>query len=127
MKSVLAVALGGAAGSALRYAMSTALARAGAGAFPWTTFTVNVTGALLLGFLARYFAPGQLATPLALLLTAGLCGGFTTFSTFTLDLFTLLERGQVGRAALYAIASVALSYAAFAAGHLAARALKSSL
>jgi CrcB protein len=93
-------------------------------ALPWSTFTVNVTGALALGFLARYFAPPHGSPTLFLALTVGLCGGYTTFSTFALDMFTLAERGEFGRAVLYAVASVALSYGALALGYQAARMLR---
>lgn len=124
MKPVLAVAIGGAVGSMLRYVVANVLSRPGVSTLPWGTFTVNVSGALVLGFLSRYFAPPQASSPLALALTVGLCGGYTTFSTFTLELFTLVERGAVGRATLYAAASVVASFGAFAAGHLAARMLR---
>jgi len=125
VKSVFAVALGGAVGSALRYLVTIVLLRPSANALPWGTFTVNITGALVLGFLARYFAPPNASHPLVLALTIGLCGGYTTFSTFTLELFTLVERGAVGRGILYAVASVVVSYGAFLMGNLAARMLRS--
>lgn len=124
VKSVFAVAAGGAIGSALRYLVTIALLRPSVNALPWGTFTVNVTGALMLGFLARYFAPPYASSPLVLALTLGLCGGYTTFSTFTLEMFTLIERGTVGRGILYAVGSVVMSYGAFAIGHLAARILR---
>ena len=91
---------------------------------PWGTFTVNVTGSLALGFLARYFAPPAGSPTLFLLLTVGLCGGYTTFSTFTLDLLTLIERGSYGRAAGYVALSVLLSFTALVAGYQWARALR---
>jgi len=93
-------------------------------ALPWSTFTVNVTGALALGFLARHFAPPHGSPTLFLALTVGLCGGYTTFSTFTLDMFTLAERNEMGRAALYALVSVVVSFAALVAGYQAARLLR---
>lgn len=124
MKSVFAVAIGGAVGSALRYLMTMVLLRPGINALPWGTFTVNITGALLLGFLARYFAPPDVSSPLFLALTVGLCGGYTTFSTFTLDMFRLVEQGAVARGILYAVGSVVISYGAFVIGHLAARMLR---
>lgn len=124
MKSVLAVALGGAAGSVLRYLVGLALVRSGFGALHWGTFAVNVSGALALGFLARYWGPPHATPTVFLLLTVGVCGGYTTFSTFTLDMFTMVERGSPGRAALYALASVCVSLAALALGYHFARSLR---
>ena len=122
--SVLAVAAGGALGSVLRYGVGVAFSRSAFSAIPWATFTVNVTGALALGFLARFFAPPHGSQTLFLALTVGVCGGYTTFSTFALDMFTYAERGEIGRAALYAAASVVLSFAALAIGYHAARVLR---
>lgn len=124
MISIAVVAAGGAVGSALRYWVGTVFLRPGMAALPWGTFTVNVTGALALGFLARYFAPPHGSPTLFLALTVGLCGGYTTFSTFTLDMFTLAERGENGRAAIYALASVVASYVALVAGYQVARLLR---
>jgi CrcB protein len=123
LTSVLAVAAGGALGSVLRYGFGLALLRGGASSTV-ATFSVNVTGALALGFLGRYFAPPHGSQVLFLALTVELCGGYTTFSTFTLDMFTLVERGEVARAVVYALASVALSYGALVVGYQVARALR---
>lgn len=112
--------MGGAVGSVLRYFVTIFLARVGTGYFPLGTFTANVTGSLLLGFFSGYFAP-SMSSPVTLALTVGLCGGYTTFSTFTLELFRLAERGEAGRGILYAVASVVISFGALAVGHLAAR------
>ena len=124
MRALIAVALGGALGSVLRYAVGAALLRPGLIGFPWGTLAVNVSGSLALGFLARYFGPPYGSEALFLALTVGLCGGYTTFSTFTLDMLTMVERGEAGRAALYAVVSVAAAYAALALGYQAARALR---
>ena len=121
MKSVIAVAMGGAVGSALRYLTSISLQRPNVSTLPWGTLTVNVVGALALGFITRYFIQPHTSPTLYLALTVGLCGGFTTFSTLTLEVFTLVERGAVGRGILYASGSVVLSYVAFVIGHLAGR------
>ena len=111
-------------GSALRYAIAGIWLTPRSLDFPWGTMIVNVTGSMALGFLGRYVAPAHGSHPLFLFLTVGICGGYTTFSTFTLDAFTLVERGAVSRAALYLAASVALSYVALIAGYTAARALR---
>lgn len=124
VKSVFAVAVGGAVGSVFRYVISTFLLPSSGGGWPWGTFTINIAGALVLGFLVRYFTPQYASSPLALALTVGLCGGFTTFSTFTSEMFALLERGAIGRGALYAVGSVVLGYGGFVVGHIVARMLR---
>ena len=114
----LAVALGGAAGSVLRYALSVALAGP-SGTFPVNTLVVNVIGSFLLGVVLTVL-PVPTSTP-RLLLATGVCGGFTTFSTFSSEIVALAERGAVGRAATYAAASLFLGVVAIVAGALAAR------
>jgi CrcB protein len=124
VKSLVLVALGGGAGSMLRYLVGLLWLRVPTTPLAWGTLTVNVTGSLALGFLARLFAPPHGSPALFLFLTVGLCGGYTTFSTFTLDLFVFAERGAWGRAVLYALVSVVISYGALVAGMLAARAVR---
>lgn len=89
--------------------------------------TVNITGSLALGFLGRYFAPPHGSHAVFLFVTVGLCGGYTTFSTFALDAFTLVERGVSVRAAAYLLLSVADSYLALIAGYVSARSLRAPL
>ena len=113
--SLLAVALGSAVGGALRFAVGTALAPRTPLAFPTATLLVNVAGSLLLGLLLRGAASGD-ATVLRLALTVGLCGGFTTFSTFGLETVRLAAGGAPARAALYVALSVGLSVLAVAIG-----------
>jgi CrcB protein len=122
--AALAIAFGGAVGSLARYFVGLAFLHSGFTNLPWGTFTVNVTGGFALGFLARYFGPPHASHAMFLASTVGLCGGYTTFSTFTLDMFTLVERGAIGRALLYALASVAASYAALMLGYHLARSLR---
>ncbi len=113
---LFAIALGGAVGSVLRYGIGSVLQqRVGAG-FPVGTFVVNVTGSLLLGFLVRYLLATPASPELRAALTIGLCGGYTTFSTFSLETLRLLEEGNWGRAGFYVVASVALSLLATASG-----------
>jgi len=123
----LAVLIGGAIGSALRYAIAGVWLTPASMNFPWGTLAVNVSGSMALGFLGRYYAPPHGSHEVFLLLTVGLCGGFTTFSTFTLDAFTLVERGAAARASLYVLVSVALSYVALILGYVAARAVRPAL
>ena len=107
----LYVAAGGAFGSWLRFlvgrAWTAALGPMRAGAFPYGTLTVNVVGSLsmglLVGWLARFGSHGE---GTRLLLAVGVLGGFTTFSSFSLDVVTLAERGQLGLAAFYTGISV---------------------
>lgn len=123
---LLAVAVGGALGSVLRYAVGVLWIGAGATGFPWGTLLVNVTGSFALGFLARWFSPASASSPLVLLLTVGVCGGYTTFSTFTLETFALTERGEWVRALAYVLASVVASYLALALGYQLARTTSAS-
>ena len=119
----LAVMIGSAAGGAIRYAVGGVWLRSAALGFPWGTLFVNVTGSLALGFLARYFAPPHGSHTTFLFLTVGLCGGYTTFSTFTLETFTLVQGGAVLRALGYVLVSVVLSYFALIGGYALAKPL----
>lgn len=107
---VLFIALGSAAGGAARFLLGTFIqGRFGAG-FPMGTLLVNISGAFLLGFLFTF----ALATPAVSpemrgLLTTGFCGGYTTFSTFSLETMMLLEDGEIARATLYVVLSVGVA------------------
>lgn len=107
------VLLGAGLGGTLRHGVNVTAARWLGTSFPYGTLTVNVLGSLAMGLLIGYFAlrsdPGQLWR---LFLTTGVLGGFTTFSTFSLDVVTLVERGQSSTAAIYAGASLVLGVAA---------------
>lgn len=104
------VALGGAVGAVARYAISTAFAGAGPGLrFPWPTLGINVAGCFLIGLVAATWARQTALSPaIGTFLTAGLLGGFTTFSTFGLETLAMLRRGDTGGAAAYVLASVLL-------------------
>jgi fluoride exporter len=102
-----AVFVGGGVGATLRW-----LVAALVGGGPWAIFLINVTGSIVMGVLAGLFAmkwsaPMELRT----FLTTGILGGYTTFSTFSLDAVLLVERGQWGQAALYVFGSVAAGIA----------------
>lgn len=86
--------------------------------FPWwSTLVVNVTGCFVMGLVAGWFAfRGESGPMVKLFLTTGLLGGYTTFSAFSLDTALLVERGAHGLAALYVLASVALSLLGVFAG-----------
>ncbi len=113
--ALLAVFVGGGIGSVLRYLLSLGMTRWLPSLFPWGTLVVNVLGALLIGLLAgRAVAFENLATrELRLLLAVGFCGGFTTFSTFSMEVVTLLREDAAGLALAYIAASLLLSLAAF--------------
>jgi CrcB protein len=113
----LIVFLGGGIGAALRHGVNLTAARALGTAFPYGTFAVNVIGSLAMGLLAAYFAfKGDATQHWRLFFTTGVLGGFTTFSAFSLDAVLLYERGETTLAALYVVASVAISIAGLFAG-----------
>jgi CrcB protein len=113
----LIVFVGGGLGAALRYGVNIAAARLLGTAFPYATLIENVSGSLVMGLLAGYFAfRGGASQHWQLFLTTGILGGYTTFSAFSLDAVLLYERGAFGLAALYVAASVLLSIAGLFAG-----------
>ena len=114
--TVFQVALGGAIGAAARYGVGVALFRP-TGAFPLGVLTVNVLGSFLMGLLVVYLGQRMMLHLNPFLMT-GVLGGFTTFSAFSLEAYTLFERGDVGLAALYVGLSVGRSIAALIAGVL---------
>ena len=106
----LIVFLGGGFGAALRHGVNLVSARLLGTAFPYATLFENVTGSLVMGLLAGWFAfKGDLPQGWRLFLTTGMLGGYTTFSAFSLDTALLYERGEFALAALYVLASVMLS------------------
>jgi CrcB protein len=111
------VFLGAGIGGALRHGINVAAFRLLGSDYPYGTLTVNVGGSLAMGLLAGWFAhkpePGQ---AWRLFLTTGMLGGFTTFSTFSLEAVLLYERGQWGIAAIYIMASVGLALSSLVAG-----------
>jgi CrcB protein len=112
----LLIALGGAAGSLLRYSLGGAVQRLSESGFPVGTMFVNVSGCFLIGVLLRQFLNMQLSHDLRALLIVGFCGGFTTFSTFSAETITLIDGGEYGRAAAYVALSVGLCLLATLAG-----------
>ncbi len=122
MNGLFPVMFGGAIGAGARHLVGRGvLALLGAG-FPWATMAINVTGGLLMGLLAgsllRLGAQGE---AWRLFLGVGILGGFTTFSSFSLDAVSLAQRGQTGLAALYVLVSVAGSITALLGGLALAR------
>lgn len=111
----LQVALGGALGAALRYISGVALLKLLGSGFPVGVLAVNIFGSAIMGALVVYLGQRELGH-LAPVLMTGVLGGFTTFSAFSLEAYTLFERGQAGQAALYVGLSVVLSLAALVLG-----------
>ena len=116
--NVLVIFLGGGVGSVLRYLVALAIP---AVAFPWATLAVNVVGSFAIGILggcSERFGWGELT---GLALAVGLCGGFTTFSTFSKESLALMQSGRWCAFAAYAIGSVAIGLAAVALGYFIAK------
>jgi fluoride exporter len=117
VNSYLVVFLGAGIGGALRHGVNVAALRLLGPGFPHGTMTVNVVGSMAIGLLAGWFAhradPGQ---TWRLFLTTGILGGLTTFSAFSLDVALLFQRGQIGLAAVYVLASIALAILGLFAG-----------
>lgn len=112
------IALGGALGSVGRYWVSTlAVARWG-NAFPWGTLLINVSGSLLIGVIAGCNSGWLAGDNTRKFLMVGICGGFTTFSAFSLQTLELIQKGDITRASMNILASVALCLLAVWAGHL---------
>jgi CrcB protein len=115
--SFLIVFVGGGLGAALRHGVNLTSARLLGTAFPYATLFENVTGSLVMGLLAAYFAfRGDATQSWRLFFTTGILGGYTTFSAFSLDAALLYERGELGLAALYVGTSVLLSILGLFAG-----------
>lgn len=112
----LLVGLGGGVGSVLRYVVARAVQERTAVTWPYGTLGVNVVGCFVIGVLLALAARNRLGAEWQLLLATGVCGGFTTFSTFSWEALALLRAGQAGPALLYIGASLALGLAATAGG-----------
>ena len=107
---VALLTIGGGLGTNARYFLGRAVARfQGDAAFPWATFLINVLGSALLGVVAAAYLnhPDPARRNWYLLLGTGFCGGFTTFSTFSLEALTLIQDGRPWTALAYALGSVA--------------------
>ena len=116
MGILFAVGVGGGLGALARYYIAAALQPAGV-AFNWGILIVNVSGGLMMGLIVEASALKlNLSPELRAFLTVGILGGYTTFSTFSLDSALLLQRGEYAQAAAYVIGSVALSILALFAG-----------
>ncbi|MEA4964744.1 MAG: fluoride efflux transporter CrcB [Oscillospiraceae bacterium] len=116
MINCLAVGFGGFLGSVCRYLIGL-LPLGSSGGFPYKTLLINVVGALALGFLSVWATKlPSVPASIVLMLKVGICGGFTTFSTFALESSALFGGGKPGQAVLYIAASLCLGIAAVFAG-----------
>lgn len=112
LSAILVVAVGGAVGSVARFALKEWLSRPG-DQFPWPTFLANVVGSFVLGVVVVALKDRP---TLVQLLGVGVCGGFTTFSTFGVETIQLVQANRFGLAAMYVMASVATGLLGAAAG-----------
>ena len=116
--NALVVFVVGGIGSVLRYAAGLCLCAA---AFPWATLAVNIGGSFAIGLFGGWSERFGWPETVRLALTVGLCGGFTTFSTFSKESLSLAEAGRWGAFAAYALGSFVLSLVAVALGYLIAK------
>jgi len=119
MIQVLLVFLGGGLGSVVRHGVNVGIGRVFSGDFPLATLVINVTGSFVMGLIIAWLAfraTSPWSQHTRLLLTTGFLGGYTTFSTFSLDTAFLVERDAYGTAAMYVIGSVGLGILGLFAG-----------
>jgi fluoride exporter len=117
MPTQLAVAVGGALGALTRYLVDRSIEARASGVFPWSTFTINLSGCFVVGVVVaalvdRHHAPQWVRLGLVM----GVLGGYTTFSTFGQETLDLIEEGRLAVAMSYAVASVAVGVGAVFAG-----------
>lgn len=119
LKSILIVGFGGFIGTAARFIISRYFQLNIASVFPWSTFIINIVGCLLIGLIYGISEKGEvLSSDIRLFLTVGICGGFTTFSTFSNDSLMLMRDQEWLRFALYTSLSVFIGLIAVYVGRL---------
>jgi len=119
LRSILIVGFGGFIGTVARFLTSRYFQENIASVFPWSTFTINIIGSLLIGIFYGISEKGDFMSPdFRLFLTVGICGGFTTFSTFSNDAFLLLKQEEWLRFAFYTSMSFFLGLVAVYFGRI---------
>ncbi len=108
LQSILIVGVGGFFGSIFRYLITHYVNISAQPIFPWGTLMVNLLGSFFIGIIIASVISENLSQPYRLLLATGFCGGFTTFSSFSYEFFSLLQHEHTGYAFLYAIGSFGL-------------------
>jgi CrcB protein len=124
MNLYLWVAFGSAIGGALRFALGREMLPQHTASFPWSTVLINVLGSFVIGFFGTLTVAGsrfQLPDSVRIFVMIGLCGGFTTFSSFSMQSYDLLRGGAWGKALLNMGLSVLLCLGAVALGHVLAQ------
>lgn len=106
MTNILLVGLGGAIGSILRYIISKILNEQVSSSFSLGTFAVNTIGCFIIGAVTSYAQKHGISSETKLLLTTGLCGGFTTFSTFSLENIQLIDTNQNPSSLIYIVSTL---------------------
>jgi CrcB protein len=120
--NILSVFIGGGIGSVIRFLAGVCLLKYSNCHFTLPTFAVNVVGAFIIGFAYMFFMnKTELSPAVRYAITAGFCGGLTTFSTFSLELLIMLKNAAFGQAIIYALSSVIICLAAAALGGYCAR------
>ena len=119
VKTLLVVGIGGFIGTVARFVVARYFQYNVLSVFPWSTFIVNIVGSLLIGLIYGISEKGDfLSSDIRLFLTVGICGGFTTFSTFSNDSFMLVQEQEWFRFALYTSLSVFLGLVAVYVGRM---------
>src|SRR5580704_3740356 len=108
LKTITLVGIGGAIGSILRYLVSTLIHNKFLSTFPFGTLVVNVTGCFLIGVVYAFAEKNSISPEWRFFLATGICGGYTTFSTFSLESFSLVRDGHMVYALTYIAGSVVL-------------------
>lgn len=109
MQNIIAVFIGGGFGAILRYLTGVYAVRLLSINLPFATFIVNIIGCFILGFLyALFIDRPEMNIQLKLALTAGFCGGLTTFSTFSLEMFEMIRNAQFAQVSVYLVLSIVL-------------------
>jgi len=122
MKTVFIIFFGGGLGSLMRFAVNRWISGFVTGLYPWGTFLVNITGCLLIGFFVFYserMGPNSLNW--RLFLVTGLCGGYTTFSSFSFENVQMISNQQLFTMLLYTVGTIVLGFFATYLGILLAR------